>query len=133
MTLRSELAQSINRLCESAESLWKDYQIQGPGRIDAVSFDHVQAAAEELETALGRTTLPERLADIVNEPAAWIRELQDCVSLLCELSRRCACTPQGLSFITGEAGLLPRRDQHEAFEQTLIRLRREAQLVDSAI
>ena len=116
----SLLANRIRRFCEAAESLWTLYQVQGPGRVDAACFEPLQKAADQLDAAIEKTTSPAWLAQLTREPAAWMRELQDRVSRLCELSRRCACTPQGLSFVTGEAGLLPRKDQHEAFEQSLL-------------
>ena len=115
MEAASRLAERIDQLAEAGQSLWARYQVVGPGKVDAAYFDAVQAAAEQLEAVL-----------IETEPPHGLQDLHDCSARLRDLSRRCACMPQGLSFITGEAGLIPRRDQHEAMEQALRELRQAA-------
>lgn len=112
------LAARTDDFIEHTEKLWQAYQSLGPGKLERSYFDDVEAAAAEVEHTIKEPNI-----------AAWLEqvdrgiELRDALQTqtkqLSRLSRACACTPQGLSFITGEAGLIPRRDQHEAFESGL--------------
>jgi hypothetical protein len=86
--------------------LWVAYQRQGPGRL----------AAEELE--------PVERSFACLDLASW-PQLATTLQQLQTLARRCVLRPEGLSFVTGEAGLLPRQDLHSAFDKSLARLRDE--------
>ena len=118
------LAARIDAFVGHTETLWQAYQRLGPGKLERSSFDAVESAASEIELA-------------INEPAQWLEqadggtelgdELQTELEQLTRLARACACTPQGLNFITGEAGLIPRKDQHEALEAGLVKLRELAE------
>ena len=126
MEAASLLAQRIGQLAEAGQLLWSRYQDVGPGRVAAGYYEAVQTAAQQLDEALPANDAPHWLAKVTDQPSVWLDELRDCAARLADLARRCACTPQGLSFVTGEAGLLPRRDQHEAFEGALRELRERA-------
>ena len=85
----------------AARVLWREYQQCGPGRLAASQFDAVESAS----AALLESSAPE-------ETKVQVRALTD-------LCQRCACRPEGLSFIAGEYGLIPRKDQHAKFESLL--------------
>ena len=46
----------------------------------------------------------------------------EAIQKVMELARRCAERPEGLSFVTAEAGLIPRHAEHREFEQSLIQI-----------
>lgn len=50
-------------------------------------------------------------------------KLAEAAEALRELCHRCCRRSEGLCFITGEAGLIPRRDLHDRFEKALQALR----------
>lgn len=118
----SRLASRIEAFVEHAEALWQDYKSLGPGKLDRCSWDGVAAAASEIESTIGDPDVARWLKQL-DRGTALCDELQAEVKQLSRLARACACTPQGLSFITGEAGLIPRRDQHQAVESGLLKLR----------
>ena len=115
----SELRQSLDQLSDAAESLWQEYLAKGPG-----CFDDNRLAP--FETAL--ITSLESLAVCDALPRGdWLVEFDAAVGELQPLLKRCVERSEGLSFVTGEAGLIPRRDLHERCEFSLDALR---QLVD---
>lgn len=103
-----ESREAVGRLLSAAEAVWARHREAGPGRTDAALYDAVTAAADELQPG----SLPA-------EAAAAVETLRD-------LSHRCCCRPEGLCFIAGESGLIPRKDLHALFEQSLAVLRRFA-------
>lgn len=88
--------------------VWAAYQTQGPGRL----------SAEELEP------IENALAGWDADSASLPDDLVACVQQLYSLAQRCVLRPEGLSFVTGEAGLLPRKDLHATFNESLAQLRR---------
>lgn len=98
------------RLHDAATRVWDSYREQGPGKVDSELYEAVATAAHALEAALVAG----------NEP------LTDTVRRVRDLAHRCACTSLGLCFITGEAGLIPRPDQHKAYEEGLAAIRAAA-------
>ncbi|MAE63317.1 MAG: hypothetical protein CMJ18_03520 [Phycisphaeraceae bacterium] len=103
MGASAEHAARLQRLFDEASELWSQYDERGPGRMDKVCFERVDSAA----------------AAVRKSDEAWPDDVAEAGSKLCDLSEQCVCRPQGLCFVTGEAGLIPRRDQHEAFEAAL--------------
>lgn len=103
--------QALSQFLEGVSAVWDAYQEHGPGQVDESLFDAVPDAAAAVETYLARTA--------ASDGSASAEALIAAVHTLVSLSRQCATSPQGLCFITGEAGLIPRRDQHEAFERAL--------------
>ena len=106
----AETAAHLARFVASVDAVWHAYREAGPGRVDQALHEPVGAACDALEPALAR------------EPAA----VREAVAVARDLAERCACTSLGLSFVSGEAGLIPRRDQHEALESALLTLRERA-------
>ena len=100
-----EIQQTAARFLDAASRVWTRYQEVGPGAVREDLFADVDELAKVVSAAVGD-------ADLVEVVAA--------LRGLCE---RCCCRSEGLCFITGEAGLVPRRDLHEQFEQSLQRLR----------
>ena len=102
-----QLADAVKLFHAQASAVWQAYQANGPGRVERELFDPVDAAAIKVEELLKGLS-----ADRFESLRAALKTARD-------LAQRCACRSDGLCFITGEAGLIPRRDLHEAFEKSL--------------
>ena len=85
--------------------VWLRYRDAGPNRVEPELFGDVGHAANEIRDVLQR--LPETESAAALTAAA--ETLRDC----------CCRRPEGLCFITGEAGLIPRQDLHDRFEAAL--------------
>lgn len=88
-------------LYAAAFEFWQDYLKQGPGQLT-----------------------PEDLANFESLRDAWEaghpdETLMSACSELAELFHRCVHRSEGLSFVTGEAGLIPRMDLHARCEHLL--------------
>jgi len=101
-------------------TIWKQYQQHGPGRVRSDLFDPVDSTANRLKPLLHQLAA----VDSLQTGGVDLVEIGATIRLTTELARRCACTPQGLCFISGEAGLIPRKDQHDVIESALQRLSR---------
>ena len=81
------------------------------------------SAAEPLVEAakalIGADGIPTRWVAAEVDPGALPPTLEEAVGVLALLGARCARRNEGLCFVTGEAGLIPRKDQHAAYEQAL--------------
>ena len=117
------LVTCLSELLEHTTAVWDRYQQNGPGRLESDLFQKVEGAARRLEQLLGDP----QARDSIQATGLDRGEIEGTIRQTTELARRCACTPQGLCFISGEAGLIPRRDQHEAFDTALERLRQSVQ------
>ena len=124
MQTGSRLAARIDEFGEQAETLWRDYLRLGPGKLEPGDANGVFSAAAEIEHTVRDPDVARWLEHVPH--GTQLDELQTQITQLTRLARACASTPQGLNFITGEAGLIPRRDQHEAFESGLVKLREMA-------
>lgn len=115
---------ALRNFTDAAAAIWSSYQEVGPSRVDERLFDELKVAMPALsktldcQAAMGEVT--GQLSIDSDEPAQVIRETIESTR---DLAKRCACTPMGLCFVTGEAGLIPRPDQHDAFEAGLKQLR----------
>lgn len=123
MDAASRLVAGLDQLVESAGVVWQEYQARGPGQVEASTYNPVQSAVADLERAITSNEVVDRLEQHTSPSRD---QLARRIKQLDKLARACACEPQGLCFITGEAGLIPRRDQHEAFEACLVELRQIA-------
>ena len=106
------LATCLKDWLDHVSVIWNRYQQDGPGRLSAAMISPVDSAAEDIEQLICQLDRPDVQGLDVSGLRTSIRETT-------KLARRCACTSQGLCFISGEAGLIPRRDQHVAFEKGL--------------
>lgn len=100
-----ELAALLGAYADGIDQVWVEYQARGPGEVDPALFDPIEQLACSLD-ALRDCPLPADMDRGV--VTAAIRQATD-------LAGRCAKLPQGLCFVSGEAGLVPRRDQIDAF------------------
>lgn len=87
---------------QAATRLWAAYLEVGPSRV----------APELLDTLVSAYTS-------LTESRCLSPELALNAERLVELSRWAVLRTEGLCFVTGEAGLVPRRDLHAEFEQLL--------------
>ena len=108
----SSTATLAHQLLEQLDGIWRDYQERGPGRVDRALFEDVEPTAASLTLALSELAT-----------AADNGELIDAINTGVELARRCVHRAEGLCFVTGEAGLVPRRDLYEKFEGALAAIR----------
>ena len=95
-------------LCAFANQVdlvWEQYLARGPGEVDSALMEPIDQLAPQLTTMLDGPLSTD--VDRVTLAAA-IQQATD-------LARHCATRSQGLCFVSGEAGLVPRRDQIEAF------------------
>lgn len=125
---RSEVehfAALLSELHDRASRIWRLYLENGPGRVPDVLYDNVDSAARLLNVQLGIDPLRRMIDQMDLDVSQLERTIGDTV----EFARRCAATPIGLSFISGEAGLIPRRDQHLAFEASLEQLEHRVKLL----
>ena len=93
-------------LYEAAAALWSEYQRLGPGKLRP------------------RCSTPSKMpcGSFKASQCRLSTEVWEAAERVLELSRRCALRPEGLCFVTGEAGLVPRHDLHRAFEDALTEL-----------
>ena len=100
-----ELLREFHRL---SSLLWQQYLLSGPGSLNPESFQPIDVAAGKLH---------ELLAEVGGgiDRAAALRA----ISRIQDLAERCACRLEGLCFVTGEAGLIPRQQDHQAYESSL--------------
>ena len=116
----SQLSNRLKDLAERATVIWDTYQACGPGRVDCQLFDDVDAASKALDGLLQNDELIKAASQLTaRDPQDWQEGLGKAIRQARDLAHRCACRPEGLCFVTGEAGLIPRRDQHAAFEDAL--------------
>ena len=114
------LVARLDRFIDCAAAVWADYLTHGPGRLSASAYEPVQSAAEALDQTLHDT---EVIAFLQQVDVFDRHQIAQIAHRLDRLARSCACTRHGLCFITGEAGLIPRTDQHKMFESYLAELR----------
>ena len=95
----------LQHFLSAAESLWEQYLELGPGKLSSEDHETVNAHFESCQSL----ELPEPITK------------QLCLTH--ELTRRCAVRPEGLCFITGEAGLIPRKDQHQSLQSAMVAIR----------
>ena len=121
-----QLAERLGNFVAHASAVWTAYQANGPGRVDRSLFDSVESAYQALDELSGDGRFMESVIESLGlDKNEWPERLLQATRQAHDLARRCVCRPEGLSFITGEAGLMPRRDQHAAFEQAIGLLREQ--------
>ncbi len=103
-----ELADLVLALASHFDLIWDQYALRGPGAVDPSLIGPVDELGGRLEALMLQAAdgLPREVTPSSLEAA--VRQATD-------LARRCATWPQGLCFVSGEAGLVPRRDQIDAF------------------
>lgn len=114
------LAAQLKNFVECGTRVWNAYQADGPGRVDETLFDPIEAPSGEIARLLKDPRILHAVRRLSGDDTdEWIDELCVAVERVYDLTYRCAKRPEGLCFITGEAGLIPRRDWHAAMEDSL--------------
>ena len=90
-----------------ADQLYRDYRIRGPGTLDRQRLESLVAAHRLFDDVTISDELRLAIDDIVG------------------LAEKCVLDPQGLCFLSGEAGLVPRQDLHTKFENALDTIRNQ--------
>ncbi len=106
---RCELQAAIRKLSQTASELWREYLEVGPGALEPSALTGFSDAAEKASELLAITA--------TNETAH--QDLMLALDELEPLLRRCVERTEGLCFVTGEAGLIPRKDLHQKCEAAL--------------
>ena len=109
----SSLSNTLLQLSNEAESLWNKYLELGPGKLPKDGFEPIGSLLGELRRRLSGLDEPRK---------GWSEDFESASNDL-HLLRRCVERAEGLSFVTGEAGLIPRRDLHERCEAAIHSLR----------
>ena len=104
-----ELRAAIRNLSQAASELWRKYLEDGPGALDASALNGFSDAAEKARELLAITAARETAH----------QDLMLALDSLEPLLRRCVERMEGLCFVTGEAGLIPRKDLHQKCEAAL--------------
>ncbi len=110
-SLPTNIARPLREFIDASTVVWNAYQDVGPNKIERDRFDEVDAAFRLLKSAL----------DAIEESAlnSSHQKAITTADTIHNLAFRCVCRVEGLCFITGEAGLIPRKDYLEAYESGL--------------
>ena len=109
----SVLSKEIHELVQQAETLWKRYLELGPGKLRKEEFDPLDVAIQRVNQNLSTQA----------QSIDCMDELRGAIDDLADLLRRCVERTEGLSFVTGEAGLIPRKDLHQRCDAAICTLR----------
>lgn len=121
----SQLAAELDQFLQKATEFWRHYQAVGPGKIDSLLFDGLDRTAKRLATLLNAVSNEGTGKSLGIDEQGWTAGLGEAIETVMRLANRCAFSPQGLSFVTGEAGLIPNRQQHLEFEDQLVKIRHQ--------
>ena len=98
-----QLEDTVRRFLDLVEAVWHAYQKAGPKQVDATLFTGIDQAHVAIVDASGDT------GDSIISTSQTLRDL----------AHRCTHRAEGLCFVTGEAGLIPRHDLMDAYENGL--------------
>lgn len=108
----SQFQQDLRQYQDCASKLWSDYLSSGPGSLHIGELKPTDEASESCRVALKALPKqhfsPQELKDLI----AAIETVQ-------ELLHQAVERTEGLCFVTGEAGLLPRKDLHQRLDNAL--------------
>ena len=121
----SQLDALLGEFLQHANLLWRQYQRLGPGKIGSLLFDRLELAAKGLTQSLEIVTNLDTAQTLLPDDVTRLSEFIGAIDTVLRLAKRCACSPQGLCFVTGEAGLIPNKLQYREFENQLGKLERE--------
>lgn len=92
---------------KAAQQIWTMYLELGPGKLADTCLNDYETAKRQFLEAASSELRP---------------SFQASLGELTDLLHRCVHRSEGLCFVTGEAGLIPRKDQHERCEALLAQL-----------
>jgi hypothetical protein len=119
----SQLAAELDQFLQKATEFWQHYQAVGPGKVDSPLLDGLDRTAKRLATLLDAVSNEGIAKSLGVDDKGWAAGVGEAIETVMRLAHQCAHSPQGLSFVTGEAGLIPNRQQHLEFENQLVNLR----------
>jgi|GEM_PF-4374362 hypothetical protein len=108
----SDFQTAVQTLYQSLLDIWTRYLDAGVGSVDEQLYQPFSAAAAEVTLALASS-------DEFDDSIVSLAQFQVHFQAAEKLARMCANTPQGLSFVTGEAGLIPRLDLHQQMQAAI--------------
>ena len=125
-TWMNDLLDKLRKFDTAVREIWDRYQTSGPGQVDAELYAAVGRSAERLLALLAeRDDNQPAGQDAIAESDR--EQLLTAVTTASRLAKRCACEAAGLCFVTGEAGLISRRDLIDEFLQSLQIIERACQ------
>ena len=104
----SDFLMASKTLHRSLLAIWTQYQEAGVGSINEQLYERFSSAVDNVQSVLE--------SERSDESSPSRDEFENHLKVATKLTRMCAKTPQGLSFVTGEAGLIPRRDLHDQMQ-----------------
>ena len=105
-----DLAALLRAFATHVDLVWQQYEAHGPGEVDSALIEPIDQLAPQLAAMLDGPLLDVPLPEEVDRVV-----LAEAIRQATDLARRCVTLSQGLCFVSGEAGLVPRRDQVNAF------------------
>lgn len=121
----SQLAIELDQFLQEATEFWRHYHAVGPGKVDSRLFDGLDRTAKRLATLLDTGSNEGTGKSLKVGEEDWAADPGEAIETVMRLANLCAFSPQGLSFVTGEAGLIPNRQQHDQFEKQLVVFRQQ--------
>lgn len=116
------LRHNLRAVAVVGKSIWAAYLQHGPGKLDPKLLLPLDAAIMSV-----RHSLAVRDADsAATQGDSWREDINATICTIEVLLHRCIERTEGLSFVTGEAGLIPR---HDLYEQCIGALTRLDQLI----
>lgn len=110
-----QFVEQLKNYVDQIGMIWQAYQENGPGRVNEELYEGIESSSEQLVERLQNRDVVETLE---RRTECSLEDFRNSLKQLQDLSRRCVLLPQGLCFLSGEAGLIPRKDQVDAFEQS---------------
>ena len=114
---KAEFAAALTDFTHRVTVVWDRYREVGPGRVEPALYEQVESLHDQLIEQISRRDGSTAATELDGET------LSAAVTAAADLANRCACRSEGLCFITGEAGLIPRRDMHDRYAAALAELR----------
>ena len=122
----NNILKELRLFYSAVHKIWDCYQASGPGKVDSRMYPAVEVSAERFLVLLAeRDKTQTEQHDLIAETEG--QSLRAAVVTASRLAKRCACDAAGLSFVTGEAGLIPRRDLIDEFLRSLQIIERACQ------
>jgi hypothetical protein len=109
---QTQFQQDFREFLECASKLWSDYLSRGPGKLEIGELEPLDKASERCWVAL------QALRQQHISPRE-LKELTTAIKTVQELLHQAVERSEGLCFVTGEAGLIPRKDLHERLDKAL--------------
>jgi hypothetical protein len=117
MGVTRNMLPSLAEFVEGAERIRQEYAQLGPGGVAPQRYDVVNQSYQRLMEVVATS-------DARSWASLSLGTFTEALETARERAWQCACTQQGLSFVSGEAGLIPRQDWHRSFDSALEMLRR---------